>query len=239
MKIAKFKVISVVTMIIMILIIPTLIGIKATNTNKIINKYIVLGDDVSFESENCYEVSYVTLIKDFFKAINSNLNYRNLSEKSMTSSDLLNLINLKKNEIKNADLIVLSIGVNNVLNTVIQKLCNELDLNIESLKNYDETTFDLIIGKYLNGEEINLEVAKEIEKFKKDFPNIIDNIKNLSPNAEIYVNTVYNPINKKGSIYEYFNERIKSINEVITKYYNKYNYKVIDCYNILCLNLFH
>ena len=233
MKIAKFKVISVVTMIIMILIIPTLIGIKATNTNKIINKYIVLGDDVSFESENCYEVSYVTLIKDFFKAINSNLNYRNLSEKSMTSSDLLNLINLKKNEIKNADLIVLSIGVNNVLNTVIQKLCNELDLNIESLKNYDETTFDLIIGKYLNGEEINLEVAKEIEKFEKDFPNIIDNIKNLSPNAEIYVNTVYNPINKKGSIYEYFNERIKSINEVITKYYNKYNYKVIDCYNIL------
>ena len=221
MKIAKFKVISVVTMIIMILIIPTLIGIKATNTNKIINKYIVLGDDVSFESENCYEVSYVTLIKDFFKAINSNLNYRNLSEKSMTSSDLLNLINLKKNEIKNADLIVLSIGVNNVLNTVIQKLCNELDLNIESLKNYDETTFDLIIGKYLNGEEVNLEVAKEIEKFEKDFPNIIDNIKNLSPNAEIYVNTVYNPINKKGSIYEYFNERIKSINEVITKYYNK------------------
>lgn len=67
MKIAKFKVISVVTMIIMILIIPTLIGIKATNTNKIINKYIVLGDDVSFESENCYEVSYVTLIKDFLK----------------------------------------------------------------------------------------------------------------------------------------------------------------------------
>ena len=50
MKIAKFKLISVVTMIIMILIIPTLIGIKATNTNKIINKYIVLGDDVSFES---------------------------------------------------------------------------------------------------------------------------------------------------------------------------------------------
>ena len=141
----------------------------------------------------------------------------------MTSSDLLNLINLKKNEIKNADLIVVSIGVNNVLNTVIQKLCNELDLNIESLKNYDETTFDLIIGKYLNGEEINLEVAKKIEKFEKDFPNIIDNIKNLSPNAEIYVNTVYNPINKKGSIYEYFNERIKSINEVITKYYNKYN----------------
>ena len=228
MKIAKFKVISVVTIIIMILIIPTLIGIKATNTNKIINKYIVLGDDVSFESENCYEVSYVTLIKDFFKAINSNLNYRNLSEKSMTSSDLLNLINLKKNEIKNADLIVLSIGVNNVLNTVIQKLCNELDLNIESLKNYDETTFDLIIGKYLNGEEINLEVAKEIEKFKKDFPNIIDNIKNLSPNAEIYVNTVYNPINKKGSIYEYFNERIKSINEVITKYYNKYHFKEME-----------
>ena len=68
----------------------------------------------------------------------------------MTSSDLLNLINLKKNEIKNADLIVLSIGVNNVLNTVIQKLCNELDLNIESLKNYDETTFDLIIEYYLN-----------------------------------------------------------------------------------------
>ena len=55
----------------------------------------------------------------------------------MKSSDLLNLINLKKNEIKNADLIVLSIGVNNVLNTVIQKLCNELDLNIESLKNYE------------------------------------------------------------------------------------------------------
>ena len=66
MKIAKFKVISVVTMIIMILIIPTLIGIKATNTNKIINKYIVLGDDVSFESVKLLWSILCNINKRFF-----------------------------------------------------------------------------------------------------------------------------------------------------------------------------
>ena len=78
--------------------------------------------------------------------------------------------------------------------------------------------FEAIVSEYLNSDEKNLEVINEIEVFEKDFTNIIKQIKKLSPDADIYINTVYNPINKKGDIYDYFNEKINYfINEVIAR----------------------
>lgn len=149
----------------------------------------------------------------------------------ITSAELLDIIKLNKEEIKDANLITISIGGNNILNVIMNNLYSNIDS--ESLEEYDEEMFEAIVSEYLNSDEKNLEVINEIEVFEKDFTNIIKQIKKLSPDADIYINTVYNPINKKGDIYDYFNEKISAINEVITKNYSIYDYKVIDCYNIL------
>ena len=225
----RVKVIFIITIGIVLLALPIAMQVKGEVSNKELDKYVAIGDNISMEENNDYDVSYISLIKDFLYAVNDKLNYSNLSKEGITSSELLNIIDKNKEKIKDADLITVSIGGNNILNAILRNL--NIDESI--LRNCDEEKFDSIISEYLNSDEIKNEILNEVNKFSKDFPNIIKKIKKLAPEAELYVNTLYNPINKKCNIYDFFNEQINSINDLIVKNNSNYDYKIIDCYHIL------
>ncbi len=106
-----------------------------------------------------------------------------------------------------------------------------LNIDKELIKNYNEEEFDSIISKHLNSENIKNEILNEINNFSKDFLTIIEEIKSLAPKARIYVSKVYNPINKKGDTYNFFENQINLINEIILKYNN--NYKILESYQSL------
>lgn len=226
---SRFKVIFIITIGIILLALPITMQAKGEVSNKALNKYVAIGDEISMEADYDYDVAYVSLIKDFLYTLNDNLNYSNLSKKGITSSELLNIIDENKGEIKNSDLITVSIGGNNILNAILENL--NIDENM--LQGCDEEDFDSIISEYLNSDEIKNEISNEVNKFSKDFPNIIKKIKKLAPEADIYVNTVYNPINKKCNIYNFFDEQINLINDLIVKNNSNYDYKIVDCYHIL------
>lgn len=225
----KFKVLVVIIIGIILLVIPITMQAKGEVSKNVLDKYVVIGDEISLEANNDYEVSYVSLIKDFLYALNDNLEYINLSSDGATSSQLLNVVDSNKEKLKGADLITISIGGNNILSAVLKSL----NINEENLQDYDENKFDSIISEYLNSKEVKTEILNEISIFSKDFPNIIKKIKKLAPNADIYVNTVYNPINKKCEIYEFFHSQINLINDVIVKNNSNNDYKILDCYQIL------
>lgn len=232
-KRSKFKVLFVVTIGIILFLIPLTIQASGENYNKMVHKYVALGDEVSMESNDNYDISYVSLIKDFLDALNSDLKYNNLSKEGITSSDLMSIVDQNKDEIKNSNLITLSIGSNNVCNIILEGLYNNLNINKEKLENCDEEEFESIVSEYLNSNEIEVAIQGEVNKFEEDFPNIIKSLEKLAPQAQIYVNTVYNPINKKGNVYNFFDTQINLINNIIIKNNSKYDYKIIDCYNIL------
>ena len=225
----KFKVLVVIIIGIILLVIHITMQAKGEVSKNVLDKYVVIGDEISLEANNDYEVSYVSLIKDFLYALNDNLEYINLSSDGATSSQLLNVVDSNKEKLKDADLITISIGGNNILSAVLKSL----NINEENLQDYDENKFDSIISEYLNSKEVKTEILNEISIFSKDFPNIIKKIKKLAPNADIYVNTVYNPINKKCEIYEFFDSQINLINDVIVKNNSNNDYKILDCYQIL------
>ncbi len=226
---SKFKIIFVVIIGIIVLALSVAIQAKGEVANERLNKYVAIGDEISIEASNDYDIEYVSLIRDFLYALNNNLDYSNLSKEGITSFELLNIIDDNKDKIKDADIITISIGGNNILNPILKNL--NIDETI--LQNCDEEQFDSIISDYLNSEEIKTEILNEVNKFSKDFPNIIKKIKKLAPEAEIYVNTVYNPINKKCNIYDFFDEQINLINDLIVKNNSNYDYKILDCYHIL------
>ena len=228
-KKSKFKVVFIIIIGITLLAFPIAMQARGEVSNKMLDKYVAIGDEISIEASNDYDIAYVSLIKDFLYALNDNLDYSNLSKEGITSSELLNIIDDNKEKIKDSDLITISIGGNNILNAVLENL--RVDESI--LKNCDEEKFDSIISEYLNSEEIKTEILNEVNKFSKDFPNIIKKIKKLAPEAEIYVNTVFNPINKKCNIYDFFDEQINLINDLIVKNNSNYDYKIVDCYHIL------
>ena len=226
---SRVKVVFIITIGIVLLALPIAMQAKGEVSNKVLDKYVAIGDDISIEANNDYDVSYISLIKDFLYAVNDNLDYSNLSKEGITSSELLNIIDKNKEKIKDSDLITVSIGGNNILNALLRNL--NIDESI--LQGCDEEKFDSIISEYLNSDEIKSEILNEVNKFSRDFPSIIKKIKKLAPEAEIYVNTVYNPINKKCNIYDFFNEQINLINDLIVKNNSNYDYKIIDCYHIL------
>ena len=168
----KFKILVVIIIGIVLLVIPITIQAKGEVSKNVLDKYVVIGDEISLEANNDYEVSYVSLIKDFLYALNDNLEYINLSNDGATSSQLLNVVDSNKEKLKDADLITISIGGNNILSAVLKSL----NINEESLQDYDENKFDAIISEYLNSEEVKTEILSEISIFSKDFPNIIKKI---------------------------------------------------------------
>lgn len=228
-KNSKFKVIFIIIIGMILLAFPIAMQVKGEVSNKTLNKYVAIGDEISIEASNDYDIAYVSLIKDFLYAINDNLDYSNLSSQGINSSELLKIIDDNKEKIEDSDLITISIGGNNILNAIL----GNLNIDETILQGCDEEKFDSIISEYLNSEEIKTEILKEVNKFSQDFPNIIKKIKKVAPKAEIYVNTVYNPINKKCNIYDFFDKQINLINDLIVKNNSNYDYKIVDCYHIL------
>ncbi len=211
----RLKLVFIIIIAIIVLAIPLAAQVNGKINECKIDKYIAIGDEISLDSRESYDVKYVSLIKEFLYS---------LSEKGINSSDLLNIIENNKEKIKDADLITISIGGNNILNSVLKNL----NIDKELIKNYNEEEFDSIISKHLNSENIKNEILNEINKFSKDFLTIIEEIKSLAPKASIYVSKVYNPINKKGDTYNFFENQINLINEIIFKHNN--NYKILGSY---------
>lgn len=170
----RIKVILIITIGMILLALPIAMQVKGEVSNKVLDKYVAIGDEISMEADNDYDVAYVSLIKDFLYALNDNLDYSNLSNDGITSSDLLNIIEENKEKIKDSDLITVSIGGNNILNAILANL--NIDETI--LQGCDEEKFDSIISEYLNSDEIKSEILNEVNKFSKDFPKIIKKLKN-------------------------------------------------------------
>ena len=75
-------------------------------------------------------------------------------------------------------------------------------------------------------------MSKEVEIFKEEFLKTILNIKELSPQSEIYVNNIYNPLNENEELYYFFENKIEEINSVIYQGDDDGLYKIIDVYKI-------
>lgn len=205
--------------------------VKSKTNGEVLNdnyKYVAIGDEVALEDYNRYEVSYVTLIKDFLYSLNKNLDYKNLGYDGITSSELIGEIENNKEAIEDADLITIAIGGHNIIDAVLDNLSIDKSL----VEGCSEEEFDKIVSEYLNNNKVTEEILKSIEIFSEDFKNIIKKVKSLAPKAEIYINTIYNPINKKCNIYDFFDSKIKLMNDIIEKNNKNNNYKILDYYQI-------
>ena len=97
---SRFKVVFIITIGIILLALPITMQAKGEVSNNVLDKYVALGDEISIESDDEYDVEYVSLIKDFLYALNDNLDYSNLSKEGITSSELLSIIDDNKDKIR-------------------------------------------------------------------------------------------------------------------------------------------
>ena len=68
-----------------------------------------------------------------------------------------------------------------------------------------------------------------VKQFRKDWPKIIGLVRELAPEAEIYVMTVYNPLTEADPYFKTVNKRIQNLNKVILD--GAQSYQVVDTYS--------
>lgn|GEM_PF-1907678 len=144
-------------------------------------------------------------------------------------------------QIKEASLITLSIGGNNIFIPLLNSV-NDLIGNGHNIYNANASEIQkAVIQLFLNQEEFNrlitnvsrgAEIFLGNEELHKagDFTKIINTLKALNPKAQIIVHTIYNPF--ENIMPNTINKTVLSMNaEIIQASDNGKNYKVADVYS--------
>jgi|GEM_PF-877120 len=141
-------------------------------------KFVVIGDSIAtgYLLDDLKD-SYSSLMA---KALN--LEEVNLAVDGYDSRDVLNLLktDAAKKAIADSKFISLSVGGNNILKLVLKEA--------EGMKDFDESNISTVFTS-----EMMKKLLSGVERFKTEFPKIIEKIKEINPDAVIVVQTVYNP----------------------------------------------
>ncbi len=192
---------------------------------------LVLGDSIStgygltnYKEGNNYNTdSYANLLAKKYK-LTQESDYLNYAIDGQTSLELYSRVKSGNydEEIKKADLVLISIGGNDLLSALLQFMKNTMG---ESFLTEDEsdTSFDFTNPDILeNLNEMVKTISNNISKLKSNLIGITDRIHELSPNAEIIFQTVYNPLDGlkiqiPSLLTDVFVSRIDEVNNIINK----------------------
>ena len=167
-------------------------------------RYAALGDSIAFGIGASDNYGYVNYFRDFLATIYPYVNLTNKAVLGSTSSQFLNQLKedgITRESIKNANVITISIGGNNLSDCIAN---GTLDENC---------------------------AANAVLAFIQDWPQIMNEIRNsIGSKARILVMTIYNPLIGLVPDYNKLENYIQQINYVIMNiaYRLMYHYRVVD-----------
>lgn len=207
---------------------------------------LVLGDSIStgygltnYKQGNNYNTSsYANLLAKKYK-LSQNSDYYNYAIDGQTSLELYSRVKSGNydNDIKKSDLVLISIGGNDLLGALIQFIQTSMnrnltDSNIEDALKADrsdtqsdsmaEVNFDFTDPNILESlNEMVKTISNNITKLKGNLIGITDEIHEINPNAEVVFQTVYNPLDGlkiqiPSLLKDVFISRIEEVNRIIT-----------------------
>lgn len=144
-------------------------------------RYVALGDSIAYGYglQNPEKDSYVGIVKTYLQEQYEYVFCKNFGTNGLRSEELLDILTNPENEnyrsyratLKNADAVTVSIGSNDLLHHI------ELDANLGKLITDGGAIF-----------------RKSCSDFTENFKRIMEEIRKLAPDADIYCNNIYNPI---------------------------------------------
>lgn len=211
MKKVKFK--KLIALVIGATMLGPTSGVRAEEGFELVKKYVALGDSISYGMSAEKGKGYVDSVYNNLKLFDENMNLINLSVPGATSSDLVKTIEMKAQDIENADIVTISIGGNNFLKPTIKAISNALGIDEETIDLAKEITIKVAVNPKEaknrleslkdNKEYIN-ELTQGANQLIKDFPKVIELVKKAAPKAKIYVNNLYNPFSKTSPFYSVY-----------------------------------
>jgi lysophospholipase L1-like esterase len=228
--------------------------------------YLALGDSISFgltdvNASGVLQGGYVRMFGEQLGKVTLNLSYP-----GDTSQDLLNLLEGKdhleeglnrevalQTSLPNVDIITISIGSNNLLSPFIAGIAGQYDIEQTPEDITGVAMLTQLAGQiymdYHDGDptpEMRLAALMDpladywkmgAQQFTADWPEIMAQIRYVNPDAQIYVNNLYNPLLASKMtdpafepFYELVEKYIAAINSQIYRNSKRFDYKVVHVY---------
>lgn len=220
-------------------------NVKAEETSSLTQtttctSYVALGDSISYGMSADPKKGYVDLFGNHLGTI---CNYGKVDVKQLSvvgdkTNNLLERLQTTEYQgaVKNAKVITISIGGNNLLSPIISSVCQAFGVNPADSNYAAELALamstnpnkDTILAELIASPTLKQALTAGVVSFNNDFPKIIQTIKALSPQSEIYVLSLYNPFDAKDPLYSVFDPVINSINTAMKSQTTAY--KVADVY---------
>lgn len=208
--------------------------------------YVALGDSITKGTglSNPTANSYPSVISKSLTVTNS----LNLGINGLTSTTFLSYINGTntsktatniKDQIQNAKVITLSIGSNDILSpfvAYVKEAFNCTDLN--DLKNIDPSKLKegfAALQTLLNNDATNPDgIIAGVKTFSTNFPQIVTTIRTLAPDAELYINNLYNPYKQISSIFSFGATAENYIKQINANIFSSSDsaYHLVDVYTL-------
>ena len=174
---------------------------------------LILGDSIAAGTGlNLNEDKYSSLFLN-----NTNMNGLNLAKSGYDSTDLLNQLGRIKTD--KYQVLLLSIGANNILHSLTSRSTSiGLIIGNAYLSSNDEDFASSIsnLQDLFESEDIIAEFHEGIHQFEQELPLILNAIYETNKDAEVYIQTIYNPF--KGFKHTYEDEVVMDL-ETIADYY--------------------
>lgn len=249
-------------MVICVMVSQISIRVYAAEGEKSVVNYVALGDSITYGSN-----SYVSKVSDYLTGRYGKCVTKNLAIDGLTSTGLVDCLTnssnayyyTMRNAIKNADVITLDIGSNDILckakeiyaaafGTTPDQMGAVGDAWVKKVQN--ASGFQLFM-LYLEAMNIALNINYEMNhgnampealaSFETNFKKIMTVIKQLAPNAKIYIGNLYNPYVGAAPICcgdyvvvdleNFARTNISKANTIISRNVN--GNKVVDLYNTI------
>lgn len=214
-------------------------AVSLTTRAKVSN-YTALGDSIASGLSATEGKGYVDLCYNYLTKQKSNTEMKldNIAVSGYTSSDLL--AQLQDSEVRNTIAqskdITICIGSNNLLKPTIAAIAAAFGLDSQDPNFITDLNTKLsdpaslaILAELMKPEKLPKSLTAGVTQFGTDWLSIVSTIRTLSPNAKIYVMTLYNPLSKDNIAFGVIDSYVQAINKIIQNSHNQY--KVVDVYS--------
>lgn len=178
-------------------------------------RYVALGDSIAYGYglDSREEDSYVGQVRTYLEGKYDYVVLKNFGCNGLRSGELLDILTNQENEdyrryratLQYADIVTISIGSNDLLHLIT------LDSDMKELIQTSEWKF-----------------REACQEFAENFPKIINEIRKINPDVEIYANNVYNPakgLSAYAQFYEIAEYYILLLNNA---FYESEEYHLVD-----------
>jgi lysophospholipase L1-like esterase len=235
------------TFIALMMVIMLVFSITAFAAAKQGVSYLAIGDSIAFGTGATDGIGYTDMFNTHLERKFGEGTYINLSQNGVTSDMILTdlsalLMGPYENQLvfRNADIITISIGGNDLLGPFMKEIEQIIEdfytkegvIDYQSfMSDFTKWEMDPLSQPQFNGMLVNLSAAlpELVENFFENWAQIIYIIKVLNPTADIYVNTVFNPLKFSPALYDFADPAIQGLNMFIMGLAPD-RYKVVDVY---------